>query len=152
MIILVGWFIVFSSFVIYLGRTVPPMLQSRSNVEDNIAELALYVSLLVGLVGGIYLWIQNVSKKIKSNETAYKYSGSSGAQKMVAVLSNSYAREAVWRNWKIWMGLAPMPLKIGEKAPECDLIGVDGRSKYKLLRDYANKTDIPLILNIGSYN
>jgi len=36
-------------------------------------------------------------------------------------------------------------------ALDVDLVGLDG-TEYKLVKDFVNKTDIPLILNIGSYN
>ncbi len=144
---------VFSSYVIYLiCYRLPNLIKSSAAAEENTtAELVLHASVLAGLVGGIYLWIQMVAKKIKRNETAYKYTAG-GLEKMLAVFSNSYARKAVFRSWQIRLGLVSNPVQVGDAASECDLVDLNNSPK-KLVKDFINATaDMPLILNIGSYN
>ncbi len=117
----------------------------------NMNEFWIFATLSVCLVAVFYSWAQRVAKKIKRNETAYKYSGS-GIQKMIAVFSNYYARKALLQKLKIVLGILSPPISVGCEAPECDLVALDGSTCFQLVRDIANVTDVPLILNIGSYN
>jgi hypothetical protein len=114
--------------------------------------IVLSITAAISVVFAIVIsWLYKKSKLVKENETFYKYKVS-GFQKLLAILKNPYARQAIWSRWMIKLGLKKQ-LGVGSLAPEVDLVSLDGKSTVKLIAQYAAMApDVPLIVNMGSYN
>jgi hypothetical protein len=99
----------------------------------------------------LYLFADSKSKLIKANQTGYKVSGS-GLDKLYSIVWNPFARQMIWMNWKLKLGLI-QPLKVGSLVPDTPLVRLNGSSCH-LLKDFVNQCppNVPLVINVGSYN
>ncbi len=74
--------------------------------------------------------------------------------RLISMLLNPFFWNGVWLRLKHWLFPSKnQTIKLFGPALDAKLIGLDGFTSYSLLRDYVEKTpDIPLVINIGSYN
>jgi len=74
-----------------------------------------------------------------------------GWRKLVSVLCNPWFWDFLWK--KFLRLFYPTLIKPFCKAPDAKLIGLDGKTKIDLENNYIKKySDMPLVLNFGSYN
>lgn len=113
--------------------------------------LLIGVSAVMVLGVLFYRFVDSKSKLIKSNQTGYKVSGS-GVDKLYSIMFNPFARQMIWLNWQLKCGLIK-PLSVGSLAKDVSLVHLDGTS-CSLIKDFVRNcpTDMPLVVNIGSYN
>lgn len=91
-------------------------------------------------------------KKLKDVKVHYRLEDSvTFSQKLHIALTNPWALKQAWASFKIVLGISRQ-LREGDAAPEVDLISVDGKRTVKLIGQYAASSNLPLIINIGSFN
>ena len=101
------------------------------------------ICVVIAIVAFVMNWIQTKSKLIKKNQVGHK---------IISVAKSQWARKKLWMDLQLRCGLLK-PLTIGMLAPNARLIHLNG-SNCRLVNDIINKLpqDMPLIVNIGSYN
>jgi len=74
-----------------------------------------------------------------------------GLKKLISFLFNPWFWFMIWK--KIVGIFVPKKIKLYGPAPDAALLSVDGTKKLSLLNDYIKKySDMPLVINMGSYN
>jgi hypothetical protein len=68
-------------------------------------------------------------------------------------MTNPMLWRKLWNVFCRWMFPSHyQSIKLYGPALDANLIGLDGETKYTLVKDFVEKTTIPLVINIGSYN
>ena len=78
----------------------------------------------------------------------------SNLSRLISMLFNAFFWKKVYIIIMQWLFPAQYPsIKLGDKALDARLIALDGKTNKSLLKDFVEKhRDMPLVLNIGSYN
>jgi hypothetical protein len=106
---------------------------------------------LVAVSKFIHIFYSRV-KKLKDVKLHYRLEESVTVfQKLHIALTNPWAVKQALASFRISLGLS-RPLREGDAAPEVDLISLDGKTSVKLIEQYAASSELPLIINIGSFN
>jgi hypothetical protein len=74
--------------------------------------------------------------------------------RLISLFSNPYFYDKLWKRTKrfLFPFLCDEIIALGGKALDAKLVGLDGKTELQLLDIVKETIDIPLIINIGSYN
>jgi hypothetical protein len=73
--------------------------------------------------------------------------------RLISLLFNAFFWQKLYIRITQWLFPAQYPsIKLYDKAMDARMVGLDGKSTKSLLRDFIDKHDVPLVLNVGSYN
>jgi hypothetical protein len=75
--------------------------------------------------------------------------------RILSALTNPWLWHLVWcRILQFFFPSNYRPIKIMDPPPDAKLISLDGKKGYSLVKDFVEplSPDLPLIVNVGSYN
>ena len=95
--------------------------------------------------------VQRIYDMRRLNDSIYRYSL---VNKLISFLGNPMAqRKLLSKMIRLFKLSGDADVTVGSKAPEVSVVGLDGFTTHRLIRDYSmSSPNIPLIVVISSYN